>query len=598
MAEFIAYAPYGNYVLPGYVTTDPDATARFALIAGDAGLATSIGQSGGVVAVDEFGGANMTASSGAFIGVDSFANISLNTSNTASAQIVLTSQSTISMTTTTGSIYLGAGGGDPGANVDIFNAGTIQFDALGYGAITGVQTINGAVYPPPGGGGTSITQAGGLVACLGNGAVTISSIGVGADVEVYNAGTIRFDTFGAGAIENISTINGSAYPPPSSVPADLTVSTLTAGSYVSTSALQGVSSIVCALDFLLTGSNTAIVGSNFASLLDAGGAGVNVVGGEVRLQGYGYGVKVEGDMNVSTLSGVSTINGISWPLTSIGDTANTFVYANGTYVALGYNNNAALIVDTGNNITVGSVTANTSVVYASTIQASADGLNIFEPVGGASVYLNTSGEVQLNAGLSAITDGNGITVGLEGSAIYFPLDPTGLISLGAINNVSTINGVAYPQTVKQATYYNSVAQNLTSGNTDLSFDSTGAWNNAGGYITHTNGTTNFTVVQTGLYQLEFTASILANGATWTTTLKSIGIDITRSPIAEQAIIGQSANIVTTTNYGQNVSATFYLVAGDVINLRISNTYASGTPTAPGVLNTFDLNNFFSWRYIS
>jgi len=170
---------------------------------------------------------------------------------------------------------------------------------------------------------------------------------------------------------------------------------------------------------------------------------------------------------------------------------------------------------------------------------------------------------------------------------------------GQISGLSTINGVAYPVAVKQATYYNSVAQNLTSGATDLTFDSTGAWNNADGYITHTSGTADFTVVQAGLYQLEFNATINANGATWTTTTnKTLAIDITRSPTAEQAIVAQASLIASGTNYSQGVSATYYLEAGDVINLRIQNTFATATATAVGITNTFDLGTFFTWRFIS
>ena len=538
----------GKIVAPGYFNADPPGEPKFALVAagGDPGYTNTIRQAGGSVTVDNFGGINMVASSGAFVGVDSFANITLNTSTTAGVILIETN-----------------GGGN---DVDINNAGTIAFDVMGAGALTGVQTINGAVYPPAGAAATSITQGGALVACLGNGAINISSIGAGVVADIYNAGTIAFDTAGPAAITNLSTINGSAYPFAVTTIGDI------ANTYV-----------------LTDGTSVTIGGSGGAPAIEVGSDNTVYLGDGVST------------VNISNLS---TINGSAYPapVSLLGSLANTYVDADGVTVRMGANGGGyAFEIASDNSVTVGSATANTIGIYFSTIQASDTGMKLYDPVGGSSVYLNTSGEVQLNAGLSTITDGNGITVGLEGSSIYFPLDPTGLISLGAINNVSTINGSVYPPSAaapKQATYYNSTAQNLTSGNTDLSFDSTGSWNNDGGYITHTSGTADFTVVQTGLYQLEFNATILANGATWTNTLKSIGIDITRSPIAEQAIIAQSANIASANNYAQAVSATYYLVAGDVINLRISNTYATGTPTAPGVLNTFDLNNFFTWRFIS
>jgi hypothetical protein len=532
----------GKFVLPGYINADPPGEAQFALSANGSGYASSIQQAGGEVVVDNLGGINMIASSGAFVGVDSFANITLNTS------------------TTTGVILLQTNGA--GYDVDINNAGTIAFDVVGAGAITGLQTINGQVYPPPGGGATSITQGGALVACLGNGAINISSIGAGVVADIYNAGTIAFDTAGPAAITNLSTINGSAYPFAVTTVGDI------ANTYV-----------------LTDGTSVTIGGSGGAPAIEVGSDNTVYLG--------------DGASTVN-ISNLSTINGVAYPalVSNIGDIATGgFVYTTTTGVTMGVSN-TALSVSSDNSLIVGSATAPTQIVYASTIQASATGLSIFEPAAGANVKLDTGGRVKFNEGLSTITDGTGIIVGTEGSTLTFPLDPTSAFNVGAIANLSTINGVAYPLAVKQATYYKSVAQNLTSPNTDVTFDSTGAWNNDGGYITHTNGTTDFTVVQTGLYQLEFSTSILANGGTWTATTKAVFIDITRSPTAETAIIGQSAVINSGANYSQQVSATYYLVAGDVINLRINNTILSGTPTAQGLTTTFDLNTFFTWRYIS
>lgn len=152
--------------------------------------------------------------------------------------------------------------------------------------------------------------------------------------------------------------------------------------------------------------------------------------------------------------------------------------------------------------------------------------------------------------------------------------------------------------VFQATYYKSALQNLTSGSTDLTFDEEAAWNNDNGYITHTGGTAAFTVVQPGLYQLEFNTTIIANGSTWTNLLKQISVDITRSPAPEIVTIAQNGSMPSNTNYGQSLCSTFNLEAGDVINCRVSNTYATGTPYAQGVTNTIDLNTWFTWRYVS
>jgi hypothetical protein len=155
--------------------------------------------------------------------------------------------------------------------------------------------------------------------------------------------------------------------------------------------------------------------------------------------------------------------------------------------------------------------------------------------------------------------------------------------------------------VYQATYYKSAQQNLTSPEIDVTFDVNAPWNNPGTYITQTNPT-DFVVGLTGLYQLEFNANIIAvlTGTTWTSLNKTISIDITRSPEAEVIAIQQSASISSGANYSQSLCCTFRLQVGDVINCRISNNFVTvGTgPYARGVTNTFDLNTFFTWRFIS
>ena len=234
----------------------------------------------------------------------------------------------------------------------------------------------------------------------------------------------------------------------------------------------------------------------------------------------------------------------------------------GAYVTSVNTKSGAIVLAPGTNITITEAPANTFTI-AST--------------GGGVTSLNTE------TGVLTLTSANAnIVVGSTGAGNILLTAPT-------------------PQ-VYQATYYKSADQILNGpnapGNTDITFDLTGAWNNTGGYITHVNGTTSFTVVQTGIYFLEFNANIQGTGVAWTGS-KQVNIDITRSPIAEQAVIQQSATQNSGTDYGQSVSTTFYLVAGDVINLRIFNIYTSVTqPLARGLSSTFDLNTFFSWRYIS
>ena len=171
----------------------------------------------------------------------------------------------------------------------------------------------------------------------------------------------------------------------------------------------------------------------------------------------------------------------------------------------------------------------------------------------------------------------------------------------AITDVATINGVAYPppNTVYQATYYKTVQQNLINPDTDITFNALGTWNNVGGYITHVSGSKDFTVNIAGLYQLEFNVSINANGATWNTALnKAVSIDITRSPTAEQAVIQNNSVVANNQSYQQSVTTTYFLQVGDIINCRTTLAYATATPFVVPLQNTFDLNTFFTWRFIS
>jgi hypothetical protein len=213
----------------------------------------------------------------------------------------------------------------------------------------------------------------------------------------------------------------------------------------------------------------------------------------------------------------------------------------------------------------------------------------------AGTALATAGTALAQSGVTFVNGGTFSTTIAAGTGI-------GVVTTyasGVQNPTITISATGASPTIYQATYYKSAQQNLNNPNTDITFDQTASWNNTGGYVTHTNGTTDFTVVQTGLYQLEWNASIAANGATWNVAnSKVVSIDITRSPTAEQVTIAQTAVTATTQDYIQSVSASFYLTAGDVINCRVQGNYATATPFVRPLANTFDLNTWFTWRFIS
>lgn len=158
----------GKLYPPGYNNANPPGIPQFALVAGGGtpGVAASIALAGGSVTVDTLGGIFMTTSADSFIGLDTFNNISLNTSNTsANATIEMIGQSTITVQASDGPIVIESVANDSflslaldvelqsrgqllgGGNVNITNAGTIAFDTLGPGAITGLSTVNGLAFP-------------------------------------------------------------------------------------------------------------------------------------------------------------------------------------------------------------------------------------------------------------------------------------------------------------------------------------------------------------------------------------------------------------------------------------------------------------------
>lgn len=169
---------------------------------------------------------------------------------------------------------------------------------------------------------------------------------------------------------------------------------------------------------------------------------------------------------------------------------------------------------------------------------------------------------------------------------------------GATGPAGETGATGASPTLYIAQYYKSVAQNAPTGVTDVTYDLTQTWNNTGGYITHTNGTTDFVVTREGIYQLEFSLATLSNGGSWSQLGKSATIFITRGGAGTQTILTNTFNISSATNYGSQVVGTVYLLVGDVIKCS-SGGYVTGGPVLiTGILNTFDYNTTFTWRLLN
>jgi hypothetical protein len=295
----------------------------------------------------------------------------------------------------------------------------------------------------------------------------------------------------------------------------------------------------------------------------AGGGGVSVTGGGAVTVNSVGGVLVDGGGAIS-INGAGGVSIIGTGLLSI---ASGGVLVSGGGIAI----NAG-----GMTISAGGLGVLGGTLAVGTLSGAGGGVNIF----GSDIQMIPVGTATASIKTNLIA---GYTVG-------------GL----AITDVATINGLPYPPaggSVYQGTYYKSVAQVLSSGNNLITFDSTATGNNSGGYITHTNGTTTFTVTIAGLYQLELNCDVNDTNAVYTVgSNKTISVFLTRATVLKP-IIQNSALQATAQVFQMSLSSSYFLNVGDIIQLNLFNSFTGVAPSLNPV-DTFSLNTFFSWRFIS
>ena len=460
----------GKGVFPGYLNADPPGQPIFALTAGDAGLAVSIGQAGGEVSVDTFGGINMfTPASGSFLGIDSFGNVSA-TSGTAGGTVTITAAGAASILSVDNdsSVSLGLdvdiqsrgvllGGG----NVNIINGGTITFDTLGPGALVNVSTINGA---PPGAGATGPTGPnGGPVGPTGDTGATgptgggpTGATGAGATGPTGPGGGPVGATGATGPTGPTGLGATGATGATGVVSPDLSVSTLTVAglgsitltenpnfngeqsSYLFFNTIghsninQGVISVIAgtALDINDVSSNALSVyaystlGSYqpiIASSYYVNGSNVNSINGAAQIS-YNTATSTMSleapvvSVPFSTIIGVSTINGAAYPPFNIIPSA-VFV---STLEAADY-------------VSTISLKGVSSIVGGTDLDITTSTLNI---VGATSLYLidGGGGGLEVTSAQPRITGSSGLVIDNN-------------LSVSTITNLSTINGSVFPGSV-------------------------------------------------------------------------------------------------------------------------------------------------------
>ena len=349
------------------------------------------------------------------------------------------------------------------SQVVVSNVDSIFFDP-GYGALTGVSSINNTPYPPA------------------------FSVPANLNISSLNAtSSITADSATFSTLNNISSVNGSSYPPTFAVPENLVVSTLTAADYVSTLVLEGVSSIESG-DYLSVSINNTVSSfiqmtnpySTDSLLLGPAGAVlsnsanstfVGIIGAYPEMRGPG-GSKVEFDTfgniqistvgatvlspdtgvvnlgntgtlnfdplgrrainNVSTVTGTDiNIQGVSVSITDGGFTGVGLKLVSGSLELAGVSSingsDNGLVVQTKNQSTIISLGNDGSFNLASVV-----GQNI-SFTSDSVLNVSSLGAVNINAAGS----GSDVNISNVGEISF------DLAGVRAITNISTINGEPY-----------------------------------------------------------------------------------------------------------------------------------------------------------
>lgn len=201
-----------------------------------------------------------------------------------------------------------------------------------------------------------------------------------ARVDINNANNISFDALGAGAISGVQTINGSPYVP---------------GGGGGVASLNG-----------LTGALTLTAGTNIT---------LTPVGNDITINSTGG--------SYPPVASFSTI--------TIG-TGGDISFSDAT----GFLRTSAIYGRNFDDLTIDAATGATLAISGGAGAGVAQSLISLIPDG--SVVINN------DVGTIPLTDGAGLTISPEGQTLIFPKNPAGLVDVGAITGLSTINGVAYP----------------------------------------------------------------------------------------------------------------------------------------------------------
>lgn len=143
-------------------------------------------------------------------------------------------------------------------------------------------------------------------------------------------------------------------------------------------------------------------------------------------------------------------------------------------------------------------------------------------------------------------------------------------------------------------YYKSTSQAVGTGSQNITFDKVQTWTNGSNIIQNPGSVTQFKVIQEGLYQVEYALNTSGNSAVWTGGI-SAAINIARG--TTQSLLQSSITPPSGNGYSTQIVGTLYLLPGDILQCVHIATITSGTILVNGLLNVFDYNTTFTWKFI-
>jgi hypothetical protein len=417
-----------------------------------------------------------------------------------------------------------------------------------------------------GSGGMYIDNTGGADVVISSGTSPTDKILLNT-LAINQTGDLVTFPLGAGAtvigqLNNVSTINGAAYPPPSgSVPSDLLVSTLTtaATGYISTP-IAYVSSIVGLSSINGVAYPPAVSAGSFITL---GGASVECT--------------ALGEINAIAASGqnISMTSGNNLNLNSAGGIANA-IFMNGGLTVDYTGSVLEFAPQSGTSIIQGQIVGLSTInaqpyppPFSGSISSITNGTGFVEvnaagaitvsPASGEIIDITTDDSLVLN-GLNQVVINNGITVDSTGHILDFLLDGSSNV-VGQITRVSTINGQT-PGLVWAAggTYSNPNVTIPTNTNTLISYQSI----------------TTFSTTSKYLVMVQFNGTEVSPGNIYAT-------------IGRSSLVPTDAN---TTNLSDRVSPLTTFISGNGLHMWVEsssssfNTIVCHVVDSPGAIGTF------------